>query len=176
VEAAARVALDQGRQYRLTLTGRLSPLWAGDLTSGLAAHRVGILSGWGRGSGLDWTAELLLDFSASTAIPEGIDYVRLTSSGSGADLNQALRVSRHVCARLPSGLLDVRVFGPDQPDFLARLLGRMAMVVLFPTEFEINTRGGMIDDRFVLGGPGHAAPAPAAERFLDDLLTSWEVQ
>lgn len=161
-----------GYSYRLRLDGRLPPLWAGDLASGLAAQEISILSGRGRGAGLNWKAELLLDFTAAQVVPERVDYLKLAASSSGAAFAGKVRLSHFACNRLPNGLLEVWVYGPDQPGFLARVLGRMAVSLLFLAEFDIETRSGRIEDRFVLIGMGGIAPSEEVQKALERNLRS----
>lgn len=165
--ASVRITPAQDRTHRLRLEGRLPPLWAGDLATGLAAQEISVLSGRGRGSGLNWTAELLLDFSAAQVSPDRVDYLKLASSSSGTAFAGSIRLTRFACNRLPNGLLEVWVYGPDQPGFLARVLGRMAVSLLFLAEFDIETRAQQIEDRFVLIGMGGLAPTEEVKQALE---------
>lgn len=173
MDLSARIVCERDRCYRLQLQGRLTPLWPSQLTTALASHRIGILSGRAKGTGLNWNAEFLLDFTASTADPESLDYATLAKTETPAELGGTVRLSRYTCSQLPDGRLEARVFGPDQSGFLARLLCRMVLLGLFPTEFDINTQGDQIDDRFVLVCTGGASASAAVHKSLDNLLRSF---
>jgi hypothetical protein len=99
--------------------------------------------------------------------PESLDYVTLAKTNS-TPLIAAVKLSRYTCSRLPSGALEARVSGPDQSGFLARLLCRFVLLGLFLTEFDIDTQGDQIDDRFVLVCAGGVSPSPAVQQSLED--------
>ena len=170
MEASTQIIPEQDRLYRLRMNGRLQPLWAADLATGLAALRIQIVSARGKRVGLEWHAELLLDFSRSSTLPEALDYQKLASTKNSRTFAGKPRVTRFSSNRLPDGMLEVWVYGPDQSGFLAQLLGRMANTMLFLTEFDINTLGDRIEDRFILVGMGNVSPSPETQEALERTL------
>src|SRR5579864_6897952 len=113
--ASAQLLSEPGGGHRLKLEGRLPPLWAGNLATGLASNRVGIISGRAKETGLDWSAEFVLDFQATSSPPASLDFVKLAHSENREVFGGAIRIARYTVSRLPSGMLEVSIQGPDQP-------------------------------------------------------------
>jgi hypothetical protein len=74
-----------------------------------------------------------------------------------------------ITRRVDSGL-EVALEAADQIGFLGRVLGRLSLLMLFPTEIEINTVSGTIRDRLVLRGIGGSPPTATAQSSLETLL------
>jgi hypothetical protein len=170
MKSTARIALDHARQHRLNLEGEFLPFWIGNLAAGLAAQRVSIVSGRGSGTGLRWNASFLLDFAGSSADAAALDYVALANSENPSLIDTAISLTRCSCRRTPAKSLELTLEGPDQSGFLAKLLRKLALLTLFPMEFEINTQGKQIQDRFILGGIGGVAPSDTLQATLEKVL------
>ena len=169
VDATAHVRADGRTRFVAEIAGRLPVFWAGNLTAALAARNVAIVSGRGAGENRTWAAELTLDARRATTAPDKLDLVALANAEPLVAAEAPLKLTRFECSPLAGGRLEVRVFAPDQSAFLSRLLRSMALVSLFLREFEIDTPGGQIKDRFVLsaaGGTVSAASQAAFEKIL----------
>jgi hypothetical protein len=164
-----------GGLHELRLQGLFThPLWVSFLFTGLFESQVSVVSGRAlRDDSHCWDARLLLDFGRSTSTPDGLDYVALAQRKPAAADMAAPRLSRFETLRLLNGSLQMVLEGPDQIGFLGRLLSRVSLLTLFPTEIEINTVAGAIHDRIVMRGIGNSAPPPTAEESLKTLLSGF---
>jgi hypothetical protein len=166
-------ALPNGHN-QLKISGRFThPHWMAFLFSGLSAANVSVISGRAVQNETQWEANWVLDFSRSGIAPQSLDYVGLAlqrptqTGGAGA-----LSLTRYQIARRPDQSLEVWLHGPDQIGFLGRVLSRLSLIMLFPTEIDINTSGGQIRDYIVFRGIGGMAPNDEAQKALDILLKS----
>jgi len=164
--------LGRGR-HLLEIGGRLPLNWTSSLAAGLASHGIGIVEGRALRTHLDWAGSFVLDTSGATTDPGSLDMLTLARADTRAAGDTEIHLTRFTCRRLEHGL-EVRVFGPDQQGFLARLFGRFALLTLFPSRFEISTTDDGIDDTFVVTGIGGVVPSAAAaaacERMLRDCV------
>lgn len=171
----ASVRLLPGGGHHLAIQGQFThPHWFVFLFQGLAERQVSVESGWARsGKTNQWDSELVLDFRRSAATPETLNYVELALQKRPAPEQVELpRLSRFSVARTADESLELRVEGPDQVGFLARLLRRVSGMMLLPTEIEIATLSGRIQDRFVLRGPTGGPPDEGDRQALEVLLKS----
>jgi hypothetical protein len=164
--------------YELHLKGRFShPHWVAFLFSGLAEAQVSVISGRASQSGIqEWDARINLDFRRCTLAPGTFDYVALAQRKPAAMDMSVPRLTSYEIMRRRDQELEVRLEGPDQIGFLGRFLGRMALLMLFPSDIEINTVAGVIRDRVVFRGVGGAVPTPEAQQSLDTLLRGMVVK
>ena len=96
---------------------------------------------------------------------------RFQSARLPAGLSDAsIRLRRYTLTVLPGGHLEAMLFADDEAAFLARLLRQVSLLSLFPTEFEINTRQGRIEDRFVFCAIGGRAPGRPVAAALDQMF------
>jgi hypothetical protein len=160
------------REHRqlLALKGSFPPQWPGNLAAGLATLHIGIVSGTARKQGFSWDALLTLDFSRHPGVADPIDFIALAKSDVANLPEDPIRLASYTLRRLPSDELEVTVTGPDQQAFLARLLRMASLMALFPREFDLDTIGGKIKDRFVFGGVGNLPPTPTVMSVLDTTL------
>lgn len=165
------LSIASGSLHELQMHGRIShPHWLVFLLSGMAAANVSVISGRAVQTALEWDARLLLDFRRASIEPGGLDYSALAESKPSVPATASPKLSRYSISRRADGSLEVQVEGPDQIGFLGRFLGRLSLVMLFPTEIEINTVLGQIHDRVVLRSIGGITPDESAQASLDTLL------
>jgi hypothetical protein len=160
------------REHRqlLALKGSFPPQWPGNLAAGLATLHIGIVSGTARKQGFSWDALFTLDFSRHPGLAEPVDFVALAKTDVMNLPEEPIHLSGYTLRRLPSDELEVTVTGLDQEAFLARLLHMASLMTLFPREFDLDTIGGKIKDRFVFGGAGNMPPTPTVMSTLDTTL------
>ena len=172
MDATAHVRPDGRTHYVAEISGRLPVFWAGNLLAALAARNIDVVSGRGSGENRRWSATLVLDARRAATPPDQLDLIELASTDAAPAPNNGVRLSRFELKPLADGRLDVRVFAPDQSGFLSRLLRSMALVGAYLREFEIDTPGGHIQDRFVLGGPGGPVSS-ACRRAFEGILRGY---
>lgn len=165
MNATAHIRPEGRSTYAVEIAGQLPVFWAGNLLSALAARNIDVVSGRGGGEKRNWTAALVIDARRATVTPDKLDLVALAFTDAVPTSGTDLKLTRFALTPLADGRLEVRVFAPDQPAFLSRLLRTMALVSLFPREFDIDTPGGQIKDRFVVAGAGGAVSPPAVKAF-----------
>jgi hypothetical protein len=163
VQATAQVHLQPGGLHRVDLAGSFPhPHWLAFLCGGLSAHGVSVVSGQAARTGpMQWEGHLLVEGEFSD-----LDIVALAGRRPPMRDAAAPVLSWSVVERRSDGLIYLSLEAPVALGFLGRLLGRMALLTLLPTEVEITTVGGRISDRFVLSGIGSSAPS---EDVLDAL-------
>lgn len=157
--------------YSLSIKGSFThPHWMAFLFAGLAGASVSVVSGRAIQSDIGWDAQINLDFSRSTGTPESLDYVAMAlQKPASADVGAPQLLKFHIIRRADSSL-EVTLEGADQIGFLGRVLGRLSLLMLFPTEIEISTVSGLVRDRLVLRGIGGAPPTAMAQSSLETLL------
>jgi hypothetical protein len=160
--------------HELDLTGVFAhPHWLAFLCGGLAAAGVSVVSGQARrDSPLRWQGRLVLDGRGATTPVTDLDVVALAGTRPMIrDIGSPALTSFQIRRRL-DGQLDLQVDAPDELGFLGRLLRRVALLTLVPTEIEIATVRGTIQDRVVLGGIGTAPPSDEVLASLREMLTA----
>ena len=167
-QATAQVHVQPGGLHRVELAGSFAhPHWLAFLCGGLSAHGVSVVSGHAARTGpLLWEGHLLVESDFADLDLSDLDIVALAGRRPPMRDAAAPVLSWSVVERRADGLLYLSLEAPDALGFLGRLLGRMALLTLLPTEVEITTVGGRISDRFVLSGIGSSAPS---EDVLDAL-------
>jgi hypothetical protein len=174
VTADTTAVLEQapGGQHRLSLEGAFThPHWLGFLCSGLSSARVSVVSGSAvRPRPLHWEGHFLVEGPV-----DGLDVLALASTRPLVRDASTPVLTTYAVERRADGQLELRVQAPDSLGFLGRLLSRVSLLTLLPSEIEIATLGGTITDRFVLGGIGIAPPNDevlgALRSMLDQMLT-----
>lgn len=170
-DPTAQLKPDRGRRYRLEIQGRLPLFWAANLAAGLATRGISIVSGRAVRQHLDWTAAFVIDATHATTDLDRLDCVRLAQTDCVVTGTAEVQLTRFTCTRLDAGL-EVRLYGPDQGGFLAKMLRKMALLTLFPVQFEIATPAGRIEDVFMLSGVGGSAPTENARAAFEKMLTA----
>ncbi len=164
-------ATDDGR-HELTLGGRFKhPHWVAFLLAGLAEHRVSVVSG--RASQLapqQWEARFLLDFHGCSLAPDRLDFVGLCENERRLSGHPPPDVTGFFVTRRPDKALELRLEGPDQIGFLGRMLAKLCMLMLFPSELRIDTVNGRIEDVIVLRGVAGSAPPESLRGSLENML------
>jgi hypothetical protein len=147
------------------------PHWLACLLRGLGEHQVSLLSGRAaRNDAEEWDARVVLDFHASQAQPERLDYVALAHQRLTMATLTAPQVDSFRVVRRSDMQLEAHVEAPDQVGFLGRLLTRVSSLGLFPSEMEIATVGGRIKDRIVLRGILSKAPTETVQKSLEAMF------
>jgi UTP:GlnB (protein PII) uridylyltransferase len=172
VDATATVRPEGRSLFAVEIAGQLPVFWAGNLLAALAARNIDVVSGRAVGEKRNWTATLVLDARRAAAAPDTLDFVALAHTDAVPTSGTDLKLTSFTLTPLADGRLEVRVNAPDQPGFLSRLVRTMALVSLFPREFDIDTPGGRINDRFVVSGAGGAV-SPTAVKALEKMLTEY---
>jgi hypothetical protein len=154
--ATAHVQVQPGGLHRVELAGSFPhPHWLAFLCGGLSAVDVSVVSGRAvRTAPMLWEGHLLVGGEVSD-----LDIVAL--AGRRPPMRDAASpvLSWSTVERRSDGLLYLSLEAPDVLGFLGRLLGRMALLTLLPSEVEITTVDSRISDRFVLSGIGGTAPS-----------------
>lgn len=172
VDATATVRSEGRSTYVVEIAGQLPVFWAGNLLSALAEKNIDVMSGRGVGEKRNWKATLTLDARRAATPPDKLDLVALANTEAVPTGGTELKLTRFALTPLADGRLEVRVSAPDQSGFLSRLIRSMALVSLFPREFEIDTPGGQIKDRFIVSGAGNAV-SPTALKAFEKMLTGY---
>jgi hypothetical protein len=157
VTADTTAALEQAPDgmHRLSLEGAFShPHWLAFLCGGLSAARVSVVSGSAvRPRPLHWEGHFLVAGPVA-----GLDVLTMASTRPAVRDATSPVLSSYSVNRRTDGQLELRVEAPDSLGFLGRLLSRISLLTLLPSELEIATVGGTITDPFVLGGIGTSPP------------------
>ena len=171
------ISLTSQGYHQLSLNGRLHrPHWVAQLFAALSQLHVSIISGYAtQVKGGEWTSKFLLSFSNSSADPNRLDYNALAEQSLPAERTFSPKLSRFHILRRADQLIELRVEGPDQIGFLAAILSRVSGLALFPSELEIDTVAGNINDSIVLRGIADRGPSEAAYQSLDRMLKSFIV-
>ena len=146
------------------------PHWVAFLFSGLSNLKVSVIAGMAtRGANQEWDARFDLDFTRSEANPESLDYLALAQQQTSLAF-QPPQISRFQISRRFDQALEVVLQAPDQIGFLGRMLVKMSMMTLFPTEMQIDTINGQINDRIVFRSIGMMPPTSTVEESLEAML------
>jgi hypothetical protein len=153
--------------HQLDLAGSYDhPHWLAFLCSGLSAAGVSVVSGRAvRGAATHWDGHLVVSGPMSAIDPMALAATRPVRRDAGR-----LRLTSYRIERRPDGQLEVDVEAPDELGFFGRLLSRVSLLALVPSEIELATVGSVIQDTVVLGGIGHTGVSSAAESALNDLM------
>ena len=154
-------------EHSVDLSGTYThPHWLAFLCGGLSAAGISVVSGRAvRLAGMDWEGRLQVTAPVSARDAAALASTRPLTRDAGR-----LRLSSYTLARRPDGQLVMQVEAPDELGFLGRLLSRVSLLALVPTELEIATVSGRIRDTVVLGGIGHVQPSEDVRAALHDLL------
>lgn len=166
-DATALVLPAAGGLHRLELMGLFShPHWLAFLCGGLSSAGVSVVSGSAtRTAPMRWEGHFVVDGSL-----DGLDPVALAGTRPSVRDATVPRLSSYQVVRRRDGQLDLTVGAPDALGFLGRLLSRVSLLTLVPSECHIATVDGAIADRFVLGGIGTGALSDDVTAALEDLL------
>jgi hypothetical protein len=160
-----------GRRHSLRMEGWFGPNWLASLCSELARRGISIEHATARrGPDATWIAKLELVALPRAQNPLEVPYVELTDSAPDQTLRplHLLRFSLHE-SKHAAGALVVDIEAVDAVGLLGTLLGQLAMLLLFPLEMHVETRGELAFDSFVLGALGHGA-SPRTRDSLERLL------
>lgn len=161
-----------GDLHELVIAGRFRhPHWVAFLLAGLAEQRVSVVSG--RASQLapqQWEAKFLLDFQGASSEPHRVDFVGLAENERRLSGHPPPEVTGFFVTRRPDKALELRLEGPDQIGFLGRMLAKLCMLMLFPSELRIDTVQGRIEDVIVLRGAAGSPPTESLRGSLENML------
>ncbi len=168
----ASLAPADGGLHRLDLEGAFThPHWLAFLCGGLSSAGVSVVSGSAhRDSPLRWTSHFLLDSSRARTPLDLLDPVAMAAQRPAVRDPAVPVLTSFETRRRADRQIEVQVQAPDALGFLGRLLSRISLLTLLPSEVEINTVGATILDRLVLGGIGSAPPSDEVLVSLNDLL------
>ncbi|MFN2537716.1 MAG: hypothetical protein ABR549_06135 [Mycobacteriales bacterium] len=154
-QATAEVLVQQDGLHRVELLGSFPhPHWLAFLCGGLSAAGVSVVSGRAvRSAPLLWEGHLVV-----AGMVADLDIVALASRRPPTRDAAAPALSWATVERRYDGRLELRLEAADALGFLGRLLGRISLLTLLPSEVEIATEDGRICDRFVLSGIGTSSP------------------
>jgi UTP:GlnB (protein PII) uridylyltransferase len=147
------------------MEGWFGPNWLASLCGELARRGISIeRAGASRGADGTWTAELELVALPRSEDPLELSYVELTDSDTQQSVHP-LQVLRYSLAESgdPSGTLVVSIEATDAVGLVGNFLGQLAMLLLFPVELHVETRGDLAFDSFVVGAMGERTSARARE-------------
>ena len=165
------LAKSRNRVQQLRICGEFQhPHWIPYLFSGLSNLKVSVMRGTAtRAATRDWDATFDLDFTECSRTPDKIDYLTLSQQQTALAFAPPT-LSQFQITRRTDQSLEVLLHGPDQIGFLGRILSKLALFMLFPTELEIDTVAGRIQDRIVFRSLGGMPPSELAEKSLETML------
>jgi hypothetical protein len=154
-------------EHQVDLDGTYThPHWLAFLCGGLSGAGVSVVSGRAvRRDGMNWEGHLLVSGPVSARDASAFSSTRPITRDAGR-----LQLTSYTVVRRPDGQLAVQVEAPDELGFLGRLLSRVSLLTLVPSELEIATVSGQIRDTVVLGGIGQSQPSEDVRLALEDLL------
>lgn len=170
---APSVSVEDGPHGRtfVRLAGDLPIGWMGTLSLGIAEAGLSIERGTARR--IDrrrWETELELNSSLPGRKLAAPDYLLLASRRLH-HVPRAIVIEAYTIDRHPErGTLVLDLKGVDCVGFLGSLLDRLAGLLLFPVEMEIETVGSHAVDRLCLQALGGKPPSLEAEQVLAELL------
>jgi hypothetical protein len=159
----------------LSLEGRLTPGWAGNLAAGLAERSISIERGEARASRLGcWSARFEVRPLAGAPTLAALDLVALARTDAGRGFATPLRLHAYEldASDAHGGSLRLAVSAPDCVGFLAGLLRRLAYFALFPVALRLETQQGGISDELWLRGAGQRVPSANARAALGRALAA----
>jgi hypothetical protein len=171
-DAIATLHPAEGGLHRLDLEGAFThPHWLAFLCGGLSAAGVSVVSGRAsRESPMHWSGHFVLDASGSRTPVESLDLVGLSALRPAVRDASPPRLSSFAVGRRTDRQLEVHLEAPDELGFLGRLLSRISLLTLLPSELHIHTVRATIQDRLVLGGIGSTPPSEEVLGSLRELL------
>lgn len=171
------INLKSNGYYELKISGRFSPDWIVNLTTGISRNRISIISGNARKVNNIWQAVFLLEKILSATDPKKVDYLAIARENPDRSMQAAISIDKYILDDDPKhndGALYLEVKAKDQLGFLGGLLNFLSFYSLFPESVVIETVKGMISDRFWIRGVGGSAPSPAVviilRRKLDEFM------
>ena len=170
---APSVSVEDGPHGRtfVRLAGNFPIGWMGTLSLGIAEAGLSIERGEARR--IDrrrWEIELELNTSLPDGKPAALDYL-LLATRRRRQAPHAIVIEAYTIDRYPErGTLVLDLKGVDCVGFLGSLLDRLAGLLLFPVEMEIETVGSHAVDRLCLQGLGGQPPSQEAEHVLAEVL------
>lgn len=153
------------------MEGWFGPNWLASLGMELAQRGISIERATARrSSDATWSAELDLLALPRADDPLELAYVELIESDVMQSVHplQLVRYSLEE-ARDVSGALVVSIEADDAVGLVGNFLGQLAMLLLFPLELHVETRGERAFDSFVVGAMGEATSTRTRES-LERLL------
>jgi hypothetical protein len=149
------------------------PHWLAHVCSGLADRGVSVIAGQAvRRAGGTWDAHLDVDTSRAVVPVAEADVASIAGGARiGRDLVD-LRLASAAVTRLPDLMLQVDVSAADELGFLGRLLRRVSLYGLYPSEVRVSTSDGVVHDRLVLTGIGASIPNEGVAQQLADVLSA----
>jgi hypothetical protein len=166
-DATAALTAQPYGLHRVEVRGAFShPHWLAFLCAGLSARGVSVVSGSATKHGpMQWEAQFTVEGPV-----DGVDVLALAAMRPVTRDPAAPVLREYVLTRRADAQLELRIEAPDSLGFLGRLLSRISLLTLLPSEVEIATVNGAISDRFVLGGIGTAAPSEQVLVSLKEML------
>ena len=158
----------------LKLSGDLKPGWLGKLSSYLSEEKINIIRGAGQKCGpLCWDTTFEIEkTNSSIDMHSGFNPLPALLASPRQVQIPAIRLTD--LAIEPStdhgGSIFAEISGTDCIGFLYGILRNFSFYSLFPTKFEISTRGSMAFDRFWLKGIGASTPVNEDMMALYDRL------
>ena len=156
-------------RYRVELTGKFDPGWAGCFSTNLAARKINILRvEAARKMGRNGHATIDLDFRSTVTRPDQLDFHALCTTAGTHMTADRLVLTDYQLERSGKhdGSLYLEAVGPDRIGCLSSLLNRFSLFSLFPIEMLVETQGKQIFDRFWLKGLGGSLPSEEATAAL----------
>jgi len=168
--AARGEALD-ARTARVELEGDLPLGWLGNLASGLSRRGVSIVRGSAERLGSGWRSsfEVVTD-DPDTTHPKDLDHVALALEEAPESSAPVVLESFILNVPLRGAAVELTVRGRDRTGFLAALLGRLALLGLYPERISVETVHGAAADTFFLQGLGGTPPTSRTVDSLREFL------
>ncbi len=138
------------------MEGWFGPTWLASMCAELGQRGISIERAAARRSrDGTWTAELDLLALTRSEDPLAVPYVELTESSALQSMHP-LQLLRYTIAEAGQrgGPLLVTIEALDRVGLLGNFLGQLAMLLLFPVELRVETRGDRAYDSFVVGALG----------------------
>ena len=149
------------------------PHWLAHVCSGLGDRGISVVGGRAvRGAAGAWDAYLDVDTSGAIVPVEEVDVAAIAAGARAGRDPVPLRLTSVEVTRRPDLMLQVDVSAADEIGFLGRLLLRVSLYGLYPSEVEVSTGDGVVRDRVVLTGMGAAIPNETVAQQLSDLLSA----
>ena len=153
------------------------PHWLAHVCSGLGDSGIAVVAGQAvRQAGGAWQAHLDVDTSRAIVPVEEVDLAAIAGGArAGRDVVK-LQLTSVTVTRLPDLMLQVDVSAYDELGFLGRLLRRVSLYGLYPSEVRVSTGDGVVHDRLVLTGMGASAPNETVAQQLSEVLAAHVVR
>jgi len=162
----------------LEIWGALTPGWLGSLATGLADIGVGILQGDAyKATPSIWSATFEIQTAPGGKDLEAVDFLALTTKRvpPASALDLALTEYSLRPDEIDADAVYVEISGHDRTGFLSGILKQFSLFSLFPTKLVIDTKDGLVFDRFWIKGIGASKPSAdgiaSVRRSLDGLIS-----